>query len=191
MDSRITGVAALVAAALLSGCGAKSGAADKAGVGGASAAAASSPADVAMTSNGAPKRADGYWEMASYDERGNEMGKQLNCVGEGSEDKFSLLDFLSLVGDCDKKEISRTAGGWAFETRCKLMGDTTAQTGTMSGNFRDAFVIDQTVTQTDKSGSRTLKGQIRGKRLGACAAKYTPGDLVDADGSVITNVLPH
>ena len=52
-------------------------------------------------------------------------------------------------------------------------------------------MIDQTVTQTDKSGSRTLKGQIRGKRLGACAAKYTPGDLVDADGSVITNVLPH
>jgi hypothetical protein len=190
MRAQVMGAAALLAAGLLAGCGEKAGSAGKAGSDSA-AAAASTPADVAMTPKGAPKRADGYWEMASFGESGTQMGKQFYCVGEGSEDKVSLLDFLASTGACDKQAITRTAGGWAFETRCKMMGDTTVQTGTISGNFRDAFLIDQTVSQTGSSGNRSLKGQVRGKRVGACPAKNKPGDLVDGDGSSIGNILPH
>jgi hypothetical protein len=174
----------LIACAVLAGCG-KAPAGDKAGEA-TEAAASATPANVATTPAGAPKRRDGYWELASFSERGTPMGKQFLCVGAGSEDKFSVMDQLAAVGDCSKKDLTRTATGWNFETRCSLMNKETVQKGTISGDFRSNFRIDQTVTQTPDT---EIKGSIRGKRAGDCAAKYKPGDLVDGDGSVLGNML--
>src|SRR4051794_1355283 len=41
------------------------------------------------------KRRDGYWEFASIGASGTVMGKQFLCIGDGSEDKYSIFDQLS------------------------------------------------------------------------------------------------
>jgi len=176
-----------VAASVLAGCGAKPGAGDaKAPARGSGpAVAAAPPADVVLTPKGAPQRRDGYWEMASFADTGTPMAKQFYCVGAGSEQKFSLFDALASVGDCDKRDFTRTPTGWTFATRCKLMDATTTQTGTISGDFQQAFRVDQTVSQ----GASTQKGSIRGRRVGDCPSNFKPGDLVDADGGKIGNLL--
>ena len=115
------------------------------------------------------------------------MSKQYLCVGAGSEDNFSVFDQLAAVGDCDKNDFTRTSTGWTFETRCELMKIVTVQKGTISGDFQDNFLIDQTVTQGTDT---TIKGTIQGKRGGECPAKYKPGDLVDGHGDVLGNILP-
>ena len=148
-------------------------------------AAPATPPSVAMTPRGAPRRADGYWEMASFSETGSPMSKQFLCVGAGSEDTFSVFDQLASVGDCSKKDFTRTATGWVFETHCKLMDQVTVQKGDIGGDFQQAFRIDQTVTQ----GSTEIKGSIRGKRVGDCPAQFKPGDLVDGDGAKLGNML--
>jgi hypothetical protein len=179
----------VVAASVLAGCGPKSATSDaKAPAGGsepAVAAASAAPADVVITPKGAPQRRDGYWEMASYADTGTPMSKQFYCVGAGSEQKYSLFDALASVGDCDKKDFKRTPAGWTFATRCQLMNATTTQTGTITGDFQQSFLIDQTVSQ----GAHTQKGTIRGRRVGDCPSKFKPGDLVDADGERLGNLL--
>ena len=145
-------------------------------------------AGIALTPAGAPKRRDGYWEMASFSDSGTPMAKQFLCVGAASEDKFSIFDQLAAVGDCNKKTFTRTATGWTFETRCQLMDAVTIQEGSISGDFQDNFRVDQTVTQAPAS---PIKGSIRGKRIGDCPAKFKAGDLVDSSGDVLGNMIPH
>jgi len=176
------------AASVLAACGAPS-TSDKTATkaAGAAAPAAATPVTVATTPAGAPRRRDGYWEMASYGASGTQMGKQFLCVGAGSEDKFSIYDQLASAGDCSKKDFTRTPTGWAFETRCEMMKFVTVQKGVISGNFQDNFRVDQTVTQTPDT---EIKGYILGRRVGDCPAPFAPGDLVDGDGSKIANMLP-
>lgn len=176
---------ALLLCGLVAACG-KS--ADTAGGKSAAASTTITPATLALTSAGAPKRRDGYWEMASFSDSGTPMGKQFLCVGGGSEDKFSIFDQLAMVGDCDKKTFTRTATGWTFETRCKLMDKVTVQQGTISGDFQDGFRVDQTVTQAPEA---PIKGSVRGKRIGDCPAKFKAGDLVDGGGDLLGNMIPH
>ena len=109
-------------------------------------AAPSTPANVVQTPQGAPKRKDGYWEMASISVDGSEMDKQLLCVGGDSEDKYSIFDQLAVAGDCTKKDFKRTLAGWDFETRCSMLNMETVQKGTISGDFQTNFRVDQTVT---------------------------------------------
>jgi hypothetical protein len=146
-------------------------------------ATASSPA---LTAKGAPKRLDGYWEFASIGASGAVMGKQFLCVGSGSEDKYSIFDQLSELGSCSKKDFTRTLAGWSFETQCSMMNVTTVQKGVIVGDFQNSFRVDQTVTQSAGGG---MKGAIVGRRIGDCPGQYKPGDLVDGDGSTLTNVL--
>src|SRR6185437_4160002 len=110
----------LVVCGALAACGVSSKSPEKGASRDDAGAAAPAPATVAVTSKGTPRRADGYWEMASFTDKGSPMSKQFLCVGGGSEDKFSVFDQLAEVGDCSKKQFTRTATGWAFETRCKL-----------------------------------------------------------------------
>jgi len=176
------------AAGVLAACGPPSGS-DKTAAkpAGAATPAAATPTTVATTPAGAPRRRDGYWEMASYGASGTQMGKQFLCVGAGSEDKFSIYDQLASAGDCSKKDFVRTPTGWNFETRCEIMQTVTVQKGVISGNFQDNFRVDQTVTQTP---NMEIKGYILGRRVGDCPAPFAPGDLVDGDGSKIGNMAP-
>lgn len=189
MRSLRAALSMLFAAGALAACGPP--AADKTTVPGAGPASSSdeaatvSPANIALTAKGAPRRRDGYWEMASFAEDGTPMSKQSLCVGADSESGFSVFDQLAMVGDCDKKDFVRTPGGWTFETSCKLMDTVTVQKGVISGDFQTDFLIDQTVTQ----GDIVQKGSIRGRRVGDCPGKYKPGDLVDSDGDTLGNML--
>ncbi|MDB5481457.1 MAG: hypothetical protein JWO83_2510 [Caulobacteraceae bacterium] len=174
----------------LAGCGGPPNAADKSAAKDASSdagGAAATPANLALTTAGAPQRRDGYWEMASFTDTGSPMTKQFLCVGAGSESKYSVFDQLASAGECSKKDFTRTATGWTFETRCKVMSYETVQKGTISGDFQQSYRIDQAVTQTPSTTEN--KGSIRGKRIGDCPAKYKPGDLVDKDGDKLGNML--
>jgi hypothetical protein len=184
MPAARTLLPALLLCGLLAACG-KSPSAE---IGGAKSGAesAATPATVAMTAAGGPKRRDGYWEMGSFSDTGTPMSKQFLCVGGASEDKFSVFDQLAMVGDCSEKTFTRTATGWTFQTSCKLMDKVTVQKGTISGDFQDNFRVDQTVTQAPQP---PIKGSVRGKRVGDCPAKFKPGDLVDGSGNLVGNML--
>jgi hypothetical protein len=180
-----TSILTFLMATTLAGCG-QSPTATNNGAEAVTTASVATPADIALTPKGAPRRADGFWEMASFAEDGSPMSKQSLCVGAGSEDKFSVFDQLAIMGNCSKQDFQRNASGWTFETRCALMDTVTVQKGTISGDFQQSFLIDQTVTQNPDT---VRKGQIRGKHVGACPAKFKPGDLVDKDGGVLGNML--
>jgi Protein of unknown function (DUF3617) len=141
---------------------------------------------VPTTSAGAPRRADGYWEMASVGASGTPLDKQYLCVGNNSEEKYSLFDQLSELGTCSKKQFVRTASGWDFETQCAMMGTVTTQKGKITGDFKTRFRVDQTVAQSNGAG---IKGSVLGRRVGNCPAQFGPGDLVDADGQKLSNVI--
>jgi hypothetical protein len=147
----------------------------------------STPANVALTAKGEPKRRDGYWELASVTEQGTPMAKQFLCVGGDSEEKFSVFDQVEMAGGCGKKGFVRTASGWSFEMGCKNPYATTAQKGTISGDFQTGFLVNQTITQN----GTTVTGSIHGKWTGQCPAQFKPGDLVGGDGSKIGNMLGH
>lgn len=141
-------------------------------------AAPSAPAEPAVaaappleaTASGGPKRADGYWESTLGDAKAPNY-----CVGAGSEDKYSLVDDLSVLGECSKKDFKQIPGGWAFETVCAADGVTSVQKGTIMGDFRTSYTIDQTVTQTP---GNSVKGMIVARRIGDCPAGVKPGDKV-------------
>src|SRR5258706_13946850 len=120
----------------LAGCGNSSIASNSGATAAAADSPAATPANVSLTPKGAPRRADGFWEMASFDENGSPMAKQALCVGAGSEDKFSVFDQLTVMGNCSKQDFRRTSTGWTFETRCELMGTVAVQKGTISGDFQ-------------------------------------------------------
>lgn len=192
-----TALPILAAASLLAGCNAKPSANDPKSAAGAADAQASgasssaTPANLAVTPTGAPKRRDGYWEMSSYSSSGYPMSKNFYCVGAGSEDRYSIFDALAEVGGCSKRDFTRTATGWTFDTVCKLMDTVTHQAGTISGDFQQSFVVNQTVTSVTGKDTTEMKGSIRGKRIGDCPAKYKPGDLIDKDGETLGNLLSH
>lgn len=131
-----------------------------------------------------PKRSDGFWEMTSHNADGSPRMAQSLCVGGGSEERFSIWDQLTVMGDCNRKEIARAGAGWTFDARCELMGIVMESKGTMAGDFRSRFRVDLTVT-TDGNPDT---GSIRGLNKGACPAAFKPGDLVSG-GKVLTNVL--
>jgi hypothetical protein len=146
----------------------------------------STPANIALNAKGEPKRRDGYWELASFTEQGTPMRKQYLCVGGASEEKFSVFDQID-AGGCGKQGFKRNASGWSFEMSCKSPYSNTAQKGTVGGDFQNAFLVRQTVTQNGV----TATGSIRGKWAGQCPAQFKAGDLVDGDGSKIGNMLGH
>ena len=150
----------------------------------ATAAAPAIPAQAAESPSNGPRRRDGYWEMRSLREDGSPRTTQFLCVGNGSENEFSIWDQLTIMGNCSRKELNRSGAGWTFEARCELFGNVMESRGTMSGDFRDRFRVDLTVVED----GRRQAGSIRGEHKGACPAPFKPGDLV-SDGRVLMNVL--
>lgn len=168
---------------MLAGCGPnKQGAASNQ-----AAPPAATAQTVTPTTKGAPRRRDGYWELSSIDESGAEMEKQFLCVGGSSEDFFSVFDQLEVTGGCTKTDFSRTLTGWNFDVQCGRTDDQSLVTekGSISGDFLDAFRIDQTVRASNGSA---MKGSVVGHRLGDCPATLKAGDLADNKGSVIGNM---
>jgi len=142
------------------------------------------PARSSDTPSAGPKRRDGFWEMTSVREDGSVRGKQSLCVGGGSEDKFSVWDQITVIGNCNRQELARAGAGWTFDARCELFGMVNESKGTISGDFRDRFRVDLAVV----SDGRREAGSIRGEHKGACPAAFKPGDLV-SEGRVLMNVL--
>jgi hypothetical protein len=169
--------------ATLFGCGSAPTGGKASSDAGSHADAVATPAKLALAPTGAPMRRAGYWQITRDDAS---AAGQFHCVDDATETKFSLFDWLAMVGDCSKKEFTRTANGWNFDTKCTLMNMVTEQKGTLSGDFQNSYTIDQVVT----SGRNVSeKGVLHGKWLGPCPADLKPGDFAGSDGKKMGNVL--
>src|SRR4051794_16368149 len=116
-------------ATLLAGCG-RSGGPAPAGQNEATSAPATAAApEVATTANGAPKRADGRWELKNIGGGGTVIGTQVLCVGAASENKASVFDQIAKNMNCKKYETPRTGAGWTFDFTCGPAGMTAKTTG--------------------------------------------------------------
>ena len=124
--------------------------------------------------------------MASFGSDGSPMMKQSYCVGAGSEEKYSLFDQLTVVGNCSKAEFKRTPAGWDFDVHCAMMDQKMAQTGTIAGDFKTSFAMTMNVSE---NGGPPTKGTIQGKHVGQCPATFKPGDLVSSEGKKLANLL--
>ncbi|AUW59010.1 hypothetical protein C1T17_13815 [Sphingobium sp. SCG-1] len=147
---------------------------------------AGTPANVAVTSKGAPRCAEGYWQMSSFTAEGSPMMKQYYCVGADSEKKYSLFDQLTIMGNCSRSDFKRTSAGWDFIIQCAIMDQKLAQTGTIAGDFQNSFAMTTNVVE---NGGSPRKGTIEGKRVGECPAGFKPGDLVNSAGKKMMNLL--
>ena len=124
--------------------------------------------------------------MTSTHEDGSARDAQSLCVGAGSEDRYNLFEQMTMFAECSQKELTRTGSGWRFATRCDLgAGMTSEAQGTISGDFRQRFRVEQTILFEGSPRTGTILGQWKGE----CPAPYRPGDLVDADGDVLMNLL--
>ena len=175
----------LLACAVLSGCGGNG-----TSIGNTSGEAQASndppatttPANVAVTAKGIPRRADGWWEIRRVNPDGSDVGKQFLCVGGGSEDRLTVFDQVAPFSDCSKKEFKRTASGWSFDTQCSEVGIEVASKGTISGDFQQSYRADLTVEQSNTSPQA---GSLLGKRVGECPAGVKGGAIANDKGRVI------
>jgi hypothetical protein len=184
VNARILLTTTLAMGALLAGCGRSDG--QRAAGEGPAASAPVTPAaaEVATTANGAPKRADGRWELANIGGGGTVIGTQFLCVDAASEDKASVFDQIARNVNCEKYQTTRTGAGWTFDFTCGPAGMTAKTTGEVSGDFRAAY----RVKLTESDGTAEMSRTIEAKRAGDCPAGMTPGDLTDEAGKTITNI---
>ncbi len=142
-------------------------------------------AQIARTSKGAPKRADGYWALENVGGGGTVIGTQHLCVGGGSEERGSVFDQIALNVNCSRYDFKKTDAGWEFDTVCGKAPMVSESKGKISGDFTKSYRVEMTVTEDGLALKRTIEASNRG----ACPAGVMPGDLMDEKGSKVTNIL--
>jgi hypothetical protein len=174
-----------VAAALLLLLAACGGAKEEAEDGAARSPGSPAPAaPVATTASGAPKRADGRWELRNVGSGGTVIGTQFLCVDAASEEKASLFDQIARNANCSKYDIASADGGWKFEFVCGGGGMTSTSKGAVTGDFASAYKVEM----TESDGTVEMGRTIEAKHAGDCPAGTTPGTLTDENGKVIADV---
>jgi hypothetical protein len=161
----------------------------------ASETAAATPSAAPSLHIDAPKRDAGWWEFASFGQSGNPMATQYLCIGDASEKIYSAFDQLTgelMTGSpCAKRDFKQEGEGWAFETSCNpfdlpMMGDMSINAkGTIAGDMARQYEVQQTVT----SAGTTTTGVIKATWKGPCPEGRKEGDLVDASGEFLLNVI--
>lgn len=140
---------------------------------------------VARTSKGAPKRADGYWALKNVGGGGTVIGTQHLCVGGDSEEHGSIYEQIALNVGCSTYDFKRTDVGAEFHTVCGKAPMVSESKGKISGDFTKSYKVEMTVTEDGLTLSRTIEAS----NGGACPAGVSPGDLMDEHGSKVTNIL--
>lgn len=144
-----------------------------------------SPASIALTVKGAPRRADGYWALKNVGAGGTAIGTQYLCVGGGSEEKASIFDQIALNVNCTHYDFKRTGAGWDFDTSCGAAPMVSENKGTIAGDFAKQYTVEMRVKEDDVELGRTVEAN----NGGACPAGVAPGDLIDEKGKKIANIL--
>lgn len=146
---------------------------------------AETPAQVARTSKGAPKRANGYWALKNIGGGGTVIGTQHLCVGGDSEERGSVYDQIALNVGCSTHDFKRTDAGSEFHTVCGKAPMVSETKGRISGDFARSYKVEMTVTEDGVTLSRTVEAS----NGGGCPAGVAPGDLMDEQGRKVANIL--
>jgi hypothetical protein len=163
----------------LSACGGNSDGGDKG-------ATEASAVEVALTKSGAPKRADGYWELKHIGSGGTMIGTQFLCIGGDAEERGTVFDGIAIKNsNCGKYEIKRNGAAWDFAFVCGAAPMLAETSGKVSGDFTYRYTIKMQAKEGDLSQSRTIEA----RNGGACPAGVAVGDLMDEQGKKVTNTL--
>ncbi len=144
-----------------------------------------SAAQIARTSKGAPKRADGYWALKNVGGGGTVIGTQYLCVGGASEERGSVFDQIALDVNCSRYDFKPTDAGWDFHFVCGKAPMVSESKGKISGDFAKSYKVEMTVEEDGVTLSRTVEAS----NGGPCPAGVAPGDLMDEAGRKVTNIL--
>jgi hypothetical protein len=141
--------------------------------------------DVALTKSGAPKRADGYWELRNIGGAATVMGSQFLCIGGDAEERRTVFDAIAMNNNCSKYDIKRSGSGWDFAFICGTDPMLAETSGKVSGNFTSNYKIEMQAKEGNFSQSRTIEAT----KGGPCPTGTSPGDLMDGQGKKIANTL--
>jgi len=133
----------------------------------------------------APKRKAGYWEqtMTMQSPRAMTMKSQF-CTDPAVEAKVSALGQAGPGQDCDTTKVTRSAGGFTFESTCRIAGRVTRTKGVATGDFNSNYKLDM----TSDSGGAQSRMQIASRWVGPCPAGKKPGDMVMPGGMTVNIV---
>ena len=169
------GVAIILSAAALAGCGKK--VQDTASGEGAGAATAPASAPAAST---LPSRKPGLWQQTMTMAGGTSRIVKL-CTDAAFEKKVSWAGGQMAGAICTEQSMAPGAsGGWTFHSVCDMgTGGKTVTDGVASGDFNSSFEIKTTSTTTgaavpQMNGAHEMTMISEWK--GACPADWKPGD---------------
>lgn len=133
-----------------------------------------------------PKRQSGLWEITIAKGSGIAGHSMKQCVDETTDAKMMQMgqEMSGAMKDaCAKREIKRTATGFASATECDFGGAKMSSKGTFTGDFKSSY-SGEVITTFDPPmmGQSTQKLEIAGKWLGACPSNMKPGDMVMDNG---------
>ena len=156
----------------------------------ASLAAIAVPATLALAQIAPPERKAGYWEqtMIMQSPRAMTMKSQF-CTDATVEKKMSALGQATPGQACGQPTIGRVAGGYSFESTCKMGSRTTHTKGTATGDFNSAYKVSMASEMSPPiAGNGQSTMEIDSKYIGPCPAGKKPGDMT-MPGGITVNIL--
>jgi len=132
-----------------------------------------------------PFRKTGLWEM-KVSGGGSPLPemKLQQCTDETTDRQMSTA-FSPLSKEvCSKKDIQKTASGYASDSVCSVAGVSIASHAEIVGDFNSAYTVKST-SHGDGGPAAALGDHvttIEAKWLGACKPDQKPGDVVMPGG---------
>lgn len=153
-------------------------------------AAACAVATIAEAQTAAmPGRRAGLWEMSmsAAGMQGQSM-KMRQCVNPATERGFSPFEGgppgrgAPDAAHCSKRDVHRTAGGWAFGSVCTQDGKMVTSSGTITGDFQNHYKMD-VVSSGGGGGPQHMS--VDNRWVGPCPAGGGGNTIVLPDGRVM------
>lgn len=145
-----------------------------------------------------PARKPGLWEISLNFAGGPVVGHSMtsqHCIDAETDKQMNAMAG-GRADMCSKMNMQKTSTGYTFESVCNLGTGNATSSGTITGSFDSAYVVDVT---TKHEGGPPIPGmpaqshmQISAKWVGACKPGQQPGDMIMANGMKINiKNLPH
>jgi hypothetical protein len=132
-----------------------------------------------------PIRKAGLWEMKVM-RTGSPMPEMTmqQCTDEATDREMSTAFAPMSKEVCSKKDVQKTATGYASDSVCGMAGVSIVSHSEIVGDFNSAYTV-KTVSRT-ANGPAAIKGDhetmIEAKWLGGCKPDQKPGDIVMPGG---------
>jgi hypothetical protein len=145
---------------------------------------ASLPAAIARADE-LPLRKPGLWEMkmARVGSPLPEMTLQ-HCTDETTDKQMSTAFEPMSKEMCSRRDIVKTATGYASDTVCSVGGVSMTSHSDISGDFNSAFTVKSTSHSEGGPSAlpRDVNTTVEAKWLGPCKPDQKPGDIVMPGG---------